>query len=59
MKNNDFYFLKFKTLEFIMNRNKIALNQDLDVANLPTGMYLVQLWNGTKKVQTSKLSVVK
>ncbi len=34
-------------------------NQDLDVADLPTGMYLAQLWNGAKKVQTSKLSIVK
>jgi Secretion system C-terminal sorting domain len=34
-------------------------NEELDIAELPTGMYLVQLWNGTKKVQTTKLSVVK
>ncbi len=34
-------------------------NQDLDVADLPTGMYLAQLWNGAKKVQISKLSIVK
>jgi Secretion system C-terminal sorting domain len=34
-------------------------NQDLDVSELPVGMYIAQLWNGSKKVQTTKLSIVK
>lgn len=34
-------------------------NQDLDVSELPVGLYIAQLWNGTKKVQTTKLSIVK
>lgn len=34
-------------------------NQDLDVPDLPVGLYIAQLWNGTKKVQTTKLSIVK
>lgn len=34
-------------------------NQDLDISALPSGIYLAHIWNGAKKIKTSKISIIR